>query len=405
MKKNAMIIGFMCTILLASSMASIQAFDNYEKGTSTTQALSYTPVVGDEHIYNIYVDVFAEYEDDAVSDDIDAWAAQTMTVGEYFDEIKTNFQIKMDVTQVYSKWVNASWTDGNSYYDEYDMFNASIRAREVVEDEDDGEWVLPTEIQMEQVDYMADFSIGSFGAINSTDFQSTYDNVTSLVEGNKIGAGYDNIEIQGIHAISLINNTAPQQPFNMNEFQQLIFFKPAEYDFKEWLTYFEEASGLNATTYDDMIENAGITRLRANTNGIALVFTSDTYDFEFIEDMTGIDFNSATSAIPTSEFEARVLTAVEYDEDGLLADYTTYYEFSAVKEGERFTVFLTTSLYHDDYSIVDKDQVEDGSVGDLRNLTGFNCPFLNSIPGYSTGAISLIALVSIAGMVLKLKRK
>ena len=191
----------------------------------------------------------------------------------------------------------------------------------------------------------------------------------------------------------------------MNEFQQLIFFKPAEYDFKEWLTYFEEASGLNATTYDDMIENAGITRLRANTNGIALVFTTDTYDFEFIEDMTGIDFNSTTSAIPTSEFEARVLTAVEYDEDGLLADYTTYYEFSAVKEGERFTVYLTTSLYHDDYSIVDKDQVVDGSVGDLRNLTGFNCPFLNSIPGYSTGAISLIALVSIAGLILKLKRK
>ena len=404
--KKAVIIGVMCTILLANSMASIQAYDTYEKGTTPIQTLSYTAVVGDENIYNIYYDVTAEYENEAVTDDISDWAAGSITAGEYFESINENFQIKLDVTQANAEWVNASWTGGDSYHDEYDLFNASIRTREVVEDEEDGEWIVPT--NLDKVYDVADFALNSFGSVNGTNFQTTFENVTDSVDLSESGNTYDNVEIQRIQTVAMVNDTlVAQQSFNLLDFKQTIFFKPAEYDFKEWLTYLEDSTSLSAIDFDQMTEDDGITALRANTNGIGIAFTTDTFSYTFIEEMTGIDFNSTTSAVPTSEFETQVHMALEYDEDGLLADIVIYYDFSAVVDAssERFHVYLTTSIYHEDYSMVEKDQIEDGSVGDRRNLTGFNCPFLNSLPGYPVGVVSLLALVSVAGLILKFKRK
>lgn len=403
--KKAVIIGFMCTILLASSMASIQAYDTFEKGTTPIQTLSYTAVVGDENIYNIYYDVTAEYENEAVTDDISDWAAGSITVGEYFESINENFQIKLDVTQANAEWVNASWTGGDSYHYEYDLFNASIQTREVVEDEEDGEWIVPT--NLDKVYDVADFALSSFGSVNGTNFKAAFDNVTDSVDLSESGDTYDNMEIQRIQTVAMVNDTLIAEPiFNLFDFKQTVFFKPAEYDFKEWLTYLEDSTGLSAIDFDQMTEDDGISALRANTNGIGIVFTTYTFSYTFIEEMTGINFNSAASAVPTSEFETKVHMAIEYDEDGLLADIVIYYDFSAVVDAsnERFHVYLTTSIYHEDYSMVEKDQIADGSVGDRRNLTGFNCPFLNAIPGYSISAVSLLALVSVAGLILKFKR-
>ena len=51
------------------------------------------------------------------------------------------------------------------------------------------------------------------------------------------------------------------------------------------------------------------------------------------------------------------------------------------------------------------DQIAEGDVGDDRNLGDSLFGALGDIPGYPIGVVSLLGLISVAGLMLKLKRK
>jgi len=404
MNKKSMLLGILCTLMLTSSIVL---------GTSLTPTYTYGVEVGHESIFNVYFDVYAEFD---LSNEYDV-SNMAGLVEDYFAPINQEFQIQMEVTQIYSE------------LDEYDVFNASIRAREAEDDE--GEWVLPTAYSTSKIYEVSDFALNTLGDVNDMFFQSGVNNATKIIDET---IDFDNGEIQRINSLNSSSSDPeePQSPFDILGLDGPLFFKPVEYDFGEWLTYAEDVANynINSTPYEDfdqMLDYTGISTFKANPNGVAIVFDSTTInstiynqsiDYTIIEDFTGVNFdpNDTVTDVPLSDFEILMYMAIEYDEDGILADYIIYYEFSAVVdttgfsnspllEDERFHVYLTASIYNDEWSMVEKDQIKYGEVGDNRNLSGFNCPFLNSIPGYPVGAVSILALISVAVLVLKFKRK
>ena len=123
----------------------------------------------------------AGFENASVYDEIYDWANESIPVedfteltdmaamiGDYFDLINQDFQIKLEVSQKYSEWRNESYEYGYSYYDEYDVFNASIRMREA----GDEEWLLPTDFAVDKMGEVAGFAVNSLGVENDTNFQS-----------------------------------------------------------------------------------------------------------------------------------------------------------------------------------------------------------------------------------------
>ncbi len=437
--KKLVLIGFMCTLLLASTIAPIQAYDSVDKGTATTQTYTYDGAeVGSEYIFYTHLEVSAEFENAAVYDVINDWAAANPSSPDYtelvdmagmdedyFAPINQDFQIKLELTHQYSEWQEASWTAGNSYRDEYDVFNASMLAREGEE----GDWVTPTASNMENLAEIAEFTFNSLAIVNDSYYHSGVNNGTEILE--EVGL-FENDEIQRIltkNEWSYNNGTVydptvhfpsydaaePQRPFDVFEFQRPVFFKPSGFDFKEWEGWAEDVTNDNGgtTAYADYATAAGITQLRTNTNSIGAVYATEAVNHAFFEDMTGFNFGTE---VPMSDFEAQVHYALEYDEDGIFADCVTYYEFSGVVDTtglvdapviteELFTISVIASIYGEDYSMAEKDQIVDGKIGDLRNLTGFNCPFLNALPGYPVWIVSALALVSVTGLILKVKSK
>ncbi len=405
MNKKSFLLGILCTLMLASSIAS---------GTSLTQTYTYGVEVGNESIFNVYFNLYAEFESSFEYDVSD----MAGLVEDYFAPInEEEFQIQMEVTQIYSD------------SEEYDVFNASIRAREAEDEE--GEWGLPTAYSTSEIYDVANYTLNSLGDVNDMFFQSGVNNATKIIDET---IDFDNGEIQRINTVNSTSSDAdePQSPFDIFGLDGPVFFKPTEYDLGEWLTYAEDVANYNidSTPYEDfdqMVESAGISTLKANPNGMAIVFDTTkinstfyntSIDYTFIEDFTGVNFdpNDTVTDVPLSDFEVLMHMAIEYDEDGILADYIIYYDFSAVVDttgfadspllvDERFHVYLTVSIYNDEWSTAEKDQIIYGEVGDNRNLSGFNCPFLNSIPGYPIGAMSALGLISVAVLVLKFKRK
>ena len=71
-------------------------------------------------------------------------------------------------------------------------------------------------------------------------------------------------------------------------------------------------------------------------------------------------------------------------------------------DDEQFFVSIVAAVYGDDYSIASREQIEAGEIGDER-IPSNN--LLENIPGYPISAVSLLALISVAGLTLKLKRK
>jgi len=404
MNKKSFLLGILCTLMLVSSIAT---------GTSLTPTYTYGVEVGNESIFNVYFDVYAEF-DSSTEYDVSDMAG---LVEDYFAPINQEFQIKMEITQIYSE------------LDEYDVINASIRAREAEDEE--GEWVLPTTYSTSNIYEVANYTLNSLGEVNDMFFKSSVNNATKIIDET---IDFDNGEIQRINSVNASSSDPeePQSPFDIFGIDGPVFFKPVEYDLGEWLTYAEDVANynINSTPYEDfdqMLDYTGISTFKGNPNGVAIVFDNtkinstvynQSIDYTIIEDIIGVNFdpNDTVTDVPLSDFEVQMYMAIEYDEDGILADYVIYYDFSAVLdttgftnspllEDERFHVYLTASIYNDEWSMAEKDQIKYGSVGDERNLSGFNCPFLNSIPGYPIGAMSLVALISVAALVLKFKRK
>ena len=137
--KKSVLIGILCTFMLASSIT---------QGTSLASTYTYGVEVGNEYVFNVYFDVTAEFE---TSDDYDV-ADMAGLVSDYFAPISQDFQLQLDVTQIYSE------------ADE-DVFNASIRAREG-SDDDDAEWVLPTAFSTSNIYEVADYALNSLGDVN-----------------------------------------------------------------------------------------------------------------------------------------------------------------------------------------------------------------------------------------------
>ncbi|MHA1744591.1 MAG: hypothetical protein ACTSWW_01250 [Promethearchaeota archaeon] len=450
--KRAVIIGFMCTILLASSIAPIRAEDSYSEGIKTTQVFTYGAEVGDEYIFNFLFNVSAGFENASVYDEIWDWANDTIPVEEmteltdmaamvedYFELINQDFQVKLGVTQKYSEWRNESYWDG-SEYDEYDMFNASLRMREA----GDEDWLMPTDFAIDKVGEVSDFAINSLG-VDADDIYLEYavGNATEVINESELYVDYNDMEIQRIHTISdeyYENGTldenewpsgAPQLPLDFYGPEGPVFFKPEEFLFDEWLTFAEEFANWGIAqangsvpyeSFDQAIAYAGITTLEANPNGFAIVFNTAAVDYTHLESWSGMNFDPADpdAEIPISDFEAQVHLAIEYDNNGILADYVVYYDFSALVstmelitngtdapylDDERFHVYIIASVYKDGYSIATPDQIAAAEVGDERNLADNLFGALGDIPGYPIGAVSLLALVSVAGLMLKNKRK
>jgi hypothetical protein len=303
-------------------------------------------------------------------------------------------------------------------------------------------WLIPDELNMDKIIEAANFMINTLGI---TLFQDEIQNASDYVLESTDELNFDNTKIQRLHTVencyhengNLCDPIEPHQsPFEFYEFLKPVFFKPDEYHFDEWLTFLEDSinyqieqaeSENNIGSYesfDQMINYAGIMTLEANPNGFALVLNIAYVNESFIRDyISDVEINGITfddlSELPLSDFEALVHFALEYDNDGILTDYVIYFDFSVVVDtmedyaegngpyidSEQFHVSIVAGVYGEDYSMASRDQIAAGEVGDDRNIGNNLFGALGEIPGYPIGTVSLLALISVASLMLKNKRK
>ena len=343
--KRAVLIGLMLGILLTSSITTIKATDAYEKGMKP-QKLTYGAEIGDEEIFNIFVNVSAGFENTSVYEEISDWANETSIiefVGElsdiagyitnYTEKINQNFQLKLYLTQKYTEWENITDANGTTHYNEWDIFNSSIHVRDSKEDA----WLPPVDFNMDKIADVADFMINTLGI---TLFQDEIQKTTDDIQNSTVELNFNNTEIQRLHTVEDLyhENDTPyetvdlQPPFDFYEFIEPVFFKPDEYDFKEWLTYIEESinnqieqaesedSIVPYESFNQMIDYAGITTLEANPNGFALVFNvayiNESFIMDYLSDVEieGISIEDL-SDLPLSDFEGQGYFALEYYDD------------------------------------------------------------------------------------------
>jgi len=179
-----------------------------------------------------------------------------------------------------------------------------------------------------------------------------------------------------------------------------------------------------AYTIDQLLEIGGISTFHVDSQSVAIVWASTALNFntldallEYTEGNLESDFADELLyyGIDYENSAASVSFALEYDSDMVLASVASYIDITLAidgteqnlpsgvdLDGEIVTISLIQSLVKDGVKAPTIDQINEGDIGEERNLTGgFD---FSSIPGYSGLFVGLISIVSTSVLIFRKRR-
>lgn len=185
----------------------------------------------------------------------------------------------------------------------------------------------------------------------------------------------------------------------------------------------EEIPAIMDYSIEDILNNVGVTAFHVNDQSIGITWSLSGIDFNEVEDM--IEYTSgdleddlaeelAYAGITLEDTTLVVSMALEYDEDMVLASVANYVEISitltdsglpselAGLDGETISISSSQNVLRDGYKAPTVEQINEGDLGEARNMGG---GIFANIPGYSAALIGLISLVSLSGLVIRMKRR
>lgn len=213
---------------------------------------------------------------------------------------------------------------------------------------------------------------------------------------------------------------------------------PTEYSFGDWYNFgmdtydymlaYADQEGENITeseyTFQELLGIMGVSTFYVDDTSIGISWSMNAADFNEIEDILnytdgdlegdfeeelqdmGIDYENSAAAFSF---------ALEYDSDMVLASVAYYIDLTivldqqglptdlAILDDEILEISIGESMVRDGYVAPTKDQINDGEVGENRNLGGgFS---LSNIPGYSFLFIGLISIVSTFAIIQRIYRR
>ncbi|MCF2140386.1 MAG: hypothetical protein K9W44_10075 [Candidatus Lokiarchaeota archaeon] len=210
---------------------------------------------------------------------------------------------------------------------------------------------------------------------------------------------------------------------------------PTDFSFLDWYNWgldvynfsaqYAEQEGEDISVFDhsiqDLFEIGGISSFHVDKQSIGFVWSSSGIDFDALQDLLnytdgdleedlatqlvnqGIDYNNSAVSISF---------AIEYNSDMVLASFAQYidltiaFDNTSITEfdidGETVTYSISQSIVREGYETPTAEQIQDGEIGENRDLDG---GFFSNIPGAPVSMISFASLLSLFAIVYYIKRR
>lgn len=369
-------------------------------------------------------------------------------VGDMETYISMSADLKLDITDIYN------FDMGEEY--SFDMIEGDIRMG------NDGVWELPSDYavtKMEELKTVIQPHMNSTTyadeAVPDIDEAITQLETATTAEFNDLPLSghtwFDDVDdFVGFSEIAIANDTVfPIYPFDhylpiggfmkmgstvFSTITSVSLVYPTEFNFAELyqfgLDVYDYADALALElgedisvfdyTVDQLLAMGGISAFHVNNQSVAISWALNGVDFDTIDTLInyteGIlenDFEEELASINIDyENSAAVFTmALEYDENMVLVSAAQFVDLSVAIAGqglptgldiggEIISLSFEQSLVREGYVPPSETQIQEGELGESRNLTGgFD---LSSIPGYSG---LFVALISVASTFVLISRK
>ena len=341
-----------------------------------------------------------------------------------------DYAIKLQISEMYSKYSNWSTYDDGWEIRHKDQFNGSIRV-----DLNNGDgWETPEVIGIEKLEdsktIMVDY-------LNETDFEIFEDMVDEQIEYMQNGTDqpdWDNTEIyqfessrtefyeNGTEIIDVPKELANGTTEPVNPFPEfggpngLPLFFPTEMNFQEFYDFgtdmfrFELLYDLennysidpfvSTETLQTFLDRAGVSEIHVDEKSVGCVWNLADVDPDLIEDGES-EVNLTEEGIV--DYIGTVAFAMEYDDDWALETFVIYAHVGLTLDTTECTD--APNLVDEDVSFditytIARDGVSPPTEEEVLNgLIGENSPF--DIPGFPIWIVGLFGLISIAALVVK----
>lgn len=177
-----------------------------------------------------------------------------------------------------------------------------------------------------------------------------------------------------------------------------------------------------AYSIEQLMNIGGISSFHVDKQSIGFVWDLNGIDFATLDDLMNytegdlendFDVALAEAGIDYNNSGASFSIAIEYDSNMVLASVAVYGDLTLTFTNEKFpdvaidgetvNIAVSQSIVREGYKAPSAEQIQDGKIGENRNLKGgFS---LSSIPGAPLGLIGVASLLSLAAVLVYIKRR